>query len=121
MKTASGERSSCCPWRRLLTDKDLVFAGITGGSSALLELPVEGITLEDIQQVNQLLMLSGADIVQINAVRKHLSRIKGGWLAQRILPATLINLTVSDVVGDMLDYITGPTVPDTSTFDTCVV
>lgn len=100
-----------------LTDKDLVFAGITGGSSALLALPVEGITLEDIQQVNQLLMLSGADIVQINAVRKHLSRIKGGWLAKRILPATLINLTVSDVVGDMLDYITGPTVPDTSTFE----
>jgi len=100
-----------------MTEKDLVFAGITGGSSALLALPVEGITLEDIQQVNQLLMLSGADIVQINAVRKHLSRIKGGWLAKRILPTTLINLTVSDVVGDMLDYITDPTVPDTSTFE----
>jgi glycerate-2-kinase len=50
-------------------------------------------------------------------VRKHLSRIKGGWLAKAILPATLVNLTVSDVVGDPLDYITGPTVPDTSTFD----
>lgn len=99
------------------TDKDLVFAGITGGSSALLALPVEGVTLEDIQQVNQRLMLSGADIVQINAIRKHLSRIKGGWLAKEILPATLINLTVSDVVGDMLDYITGPTVPDTSTLE----
>lgn len=98
-------------------EKDLVFAGITGGSSALLALPVEGITLEDIQKVNQLLLLSGADIVQINSVRKHLSQIKGGWLAKKILPATLINLTVSDVVGDMLDYITCPTVPDTSTFD----
>jgi glycerate 2-kinase len=96
---------------------DLVFAGITGGSSALLELPAEGISLEDIQKVYELLLLSGADIVQINAVRKHLSRIKGGLLAKTILPATLINLTVSDVVGDMLDYITCPTVPDTSTFD----
>jgi glycerate 2-kinase len=99
------------------TEKDLVFAGITGGSSALLALPVEGITLEDIQKVNQILLLSGADIVQINSVRKHLSRIKGGWLADKILPTTLINLTVSDVVGDMLDYITGPTVSDTSSFE----
>jgi len=104
------------------TEKDLVFAGITGGSSSLLTLPVEGITLEDIQKVNQLLLLSGADIVQINSVRKHLSQIKGGWLAEKILPATLINLAVSDVVGDMLDYITGPTVPDTSSFaDACKV
>ncbi len=99
------------------TQHDLVFAGITGGSSALLELPVEGISLEDIQKVYELLLLSGADIVQINAVRKHLSRIKGGLLAKQILPATLVNLTVSDVVGDMLDYITGPTVPDTSTLE----
>jgi glycerate 2-kinase len=99
------------------TERDLVFAGITGGSSALLALPAADITLEDIQTVNQLLLLSGADIVQINSVRKHLSRIKGGLLAKEILPATLINLTVSDVVGDMLDYITDPTVPDTSTFD----
>jgi len=99
------------------TQHDLVFAGITGGSSALLELPVDGISLEDIQKVYELLLLSGADIVQINAVRKHLSRIKGGLLAKQILPATLVNLTVSDVVGDMLDYITGPTVPDTSTFE----
>lgn len=99
------------------TEKDLVIAGITGGSSALLALPPEGISLEDIQKVNQILLLSGADIVQINSVRKHLSRIKGGLLAKEIFPATLINLTVSDVVGDMFDYITGPTVPDTSTFE----
>jgi glycerate 2-kinase len=98
------------------TERDLVFAGITGGSSALLALPAADISLEDIQTVNQLLLFSGADIVQINSVRKHLSRIKGGLLAKAILPATLINLTVSDVVGDKLDYITGPTVPDTSTF-----
>lgn len=99
------------------TQHDLVFAGITGGSSSLLELPMDGISLEDIQKVYELLLLSGADIVQINTVRKHLSRIKGGLLAKQILPATLVNLTVSDVVGDMLDYITGPTVPDTSTLD----
>ncbi len=98
------------------TPRDLVFAGITGGSSALLCLPQDGISLADKQRVNELLLLSGADIFQINAVRKHLSRIKGGWLAKAILPATLVNLTVSDVVGDALDFITGPTVPDTSTF-----
>jgi glycerate 2-kinase len=105
-----------------LNEKDLVFAGITGGSSSLLALPAGDISLADIQIVNKLLLLSGADIVQINSVRKHLSRIKGGLLAQAILPATLINLTVSDVVGDMLDYITDPTVPDTSSFtDACNV
>ena len=100
-----------------LSVRDLVFAGITGGSSALLCQPVPGVSLQDKRQVHELLLLSGADIFQINAVRKHLSRIKGGWLAKAILPATLINLTVSDVVGDALDYITDPTVPDTSTFE----
>jgi len=99
------------------SEKDLVIAGITGGSSALLALPADGISLEDLQKVNEILLLSGANIYQINAVRKHLSRIKGGLLAQEIMPATLINLTVSDAVGDALDYITGPTVADTSTFD----
>lgn len=102
---------------KTFSEKDLVFAGITGGSSALLVLPVEGVTFEDIRKINQTLILSGADIISINSVRKHLSRIKGGWLADQILPATLVNFTVSDVVGDLLDYITGPTVPDTSTFD----
>ena len=99
------------------TSKDLILAVITGGSSALLPLPAEGISLEDKKKVNELLLFSGADITQINTVRKHLSRIKGGWLAKRILPATLVNLTVSDVTGDALDYITDPSVPDTSTFD----
>ena len=99
------------------SERDLVLAAITGGSSALLPLPVEGVSLADKQRVNELLLLSGADITQINAVRKHLSRIKGGWLAQRILPATLVNLTVSDVNGDPLDYITDNTVADTATFD----
>ena len=99
------------------TERDLVIAGISGGSSALLALPVPGVSLDDLKEVNQTLLLCGADIFQINSVRKHLSTIKGGWLAKAILPATLINLTVSDVVGDKLDYITGPTVPDTSCFE----
>lgn len=95
---------------------DLVFAAITGGSSALLPLPPAGITLADKQELTRLLLACGADIFEINAVRKHLSRIKGGRLARHIHPqARLINLTVSDVVGDAFDYITDPTVPDTST------
>jgi glycerate 2-kinase len=102
---------------KTFTERDLVFAGITGGSSALMVLPANGIPFEDIQKANKLLLFSGADIVAINTIRKHLSKVKGGWLAAEILPATLVNLTVSDVVGDMLDYITCPTVPDTSTFD----
>jgi glycerate-2-kinase len=97
---------------------DLVFAAITGGSSALMPLPVEGITLEETREVNEILLHSGAVIQEINAVRKHISRIKGGRLALHIHPAEIINLTVSDVIGDwkMLDYITGNTVPDSSTF-----
>ena len=97
---------------------DIVFAGITGGSSALMPYPVEGVTLDEKKQVNKLLLTCGANIIEINAVRKHLSRIKGGWLAKAVHPqAHLINLTVSDVIGDPLDYITCPTVPDTSNFD----
>lgn len=80
--------------------------------------PVEGVTLEEKKLVNRLLLTCSANIIEINAVRKHLSRIKGGWLAKAIHPrAHLINLTVSDVIGDPLDYITCPTVPDTSSFD----
>ncbi len=95
---------------------DIVFACITGGSSALLPMPVNPITLAEKKKVNRLLLSSGASIFEINAVRKHLSKIKGGRLAQAVFPAELINLTVSDVIGDPLDYITDPTVPDTSTF-----
>jgi glycerate-2-kinase len=95
---------------------DIVFACITGGSSALLPMPVEPVTLAEKKKVNRLLLSCGASIFEINAVRKHLSKIKGGRLGQAVFPAELINLTVSDVIGDPLDYITGPTVPDTSTF-----
>ncbi len=95
---------------------DLVFAAITGGSSALLALPADGLSLADKQAVNRLLLSSGADIFEINAVRKHLSAVKGGRLARMLDDrACLVNLTVSDVVGDALDYITDPTVADTST------
>lgn len=95
---------------------DLVFGAITGGSSALLVWPAGDITLEDVQALNRLLLRCGASIREINAVRKHVSRVKGGHLAVEIFPAELINLTVSDVTGDPLDYITGPTVPDSSTY-----
>ncbi|MGD9030479.1 MAG: glycerate kinase [Anaerolineae bacterium] len=97
--------------------KDLVFAAITGGSSALLVWPPEGVSLADLQVLNELLLRCGASIREINAVRKHVSRVKGGRLAQEVFPAQLVNLTVSDVTGDPLDYITGPTVPDTSTYE----
>ena len=97
---------------------DIVFGYITGGSSALLPFPVKGVTLAEKKAVIHLLLTSGANIVEINALRKHLSRIKGGRLAKAIHQrAHLINLTVSDVIGDSLDCISDPTVPDTSTFD----
>jgi len=97
---------------------DIVLGCVTGGSSALFPLPVDGVPLEDKKTVNKLLLNCGANIIEINAVRKHLSQIKGGRLAKAIHPqANLINLTVSDVIGDPLDYITDPTVPDTSTFE----
>jgi len=96
---------------------DIVFAGITGGSSALMPLPIPEVSLEEKKVVNKVLLTCGANIIEINAVRKHLSQIKGGRLAKTIHPkADLINLTVSDVIGDPLDCITCPTVPDTSTF-----
>jgi hydroxypyruvate reductase/glycerate 2-kinase len=97
---------------------DIVFGCVTGGSSALLPFPAKGVTLEDKKLLTRLLLTCGANIVEINAVRKHVSQIKGGRLAKAIHPgAYLINLTVSDVIGDPLDYITDPTVPDTSTLD----
>lgn len=106
---------------RKIDPGDIVFAGFTGGSSSLLPYPVEGVTLDEKKIVNKLLLCCGANITEINAVRKHLSQIKGGRLAKVIHPqAHLINLTVSDVISDPLDYITCPTVPDTSSFsDAC--
>lgn len=97
---------------------DLVIFLLSGGGSALLPLPVEGITLEEKQQVTQFLLDCGADIREINTIRKHISQIKGGWLARWAFPSTVIGLILSDVVGDPLDVIgSGPTVADISTFE----
>jgi hydroxypyruvate reductase len=98
--------------------EDLVIFLLSGGGSALLPLPVEGITLEEKQQVTQLLLDCGADIGEINTVRKHISQMKGGWLARWAHPSTVIGFILSDVVGDPLDVIgSGPTVPDPSTYE----
>ena len=102
------------------TENDLIFCLISGGGSALLPLPKQGIKLKDLQIVNSLLLSSGASIHEINIIRKHLSDFKGGNLAKKLYyssGATLISLIISDVVGDNLDSIaSGPTVPDESTF-----
>ncbi len=99
-----------------LTERDLVLALISGGGSALLEQPVVGVTLADMQAVTGALLKCGATINQLNAIRKHLSRVKGGQLARLVAPARLVGLLLSDVVGSPLDVIgSGPTVPDTST------
>jgi hydroxypyruvate reductase len=100
---------------------DLVIFVISGGGSALLPLPKEGIKLEEKQRVTEMLLESGASIDEMNAVRKHISNVKGGQLARVAYPATLISLLLSDVVGDRIDVIaSGPTVPDESTFDDCM-
>jgi len=102
-------------------EKDLVLFLISGGGSALLPYPAEGLTLEDKQQVTQRLLEVGANIHEINALRKHLSQVKGGRLARLAFPSTLISLILSDVIGDDLDTIaSGPTVPDHSTFADCL-
>ena len=100
-----------------LNQDDLVICLISGGGSSLLPLPAGGITLRDKQKVTSLLLKSGADIHEINTVRKHISGVKGGRLAQKLQPATIISLIISDVVGDELDSIaSGPTYPDSTTF-----
>ena len=99
-----------------LTADDLVLCLITGGGSALLTLPADGLTLQDKQGINQALLDSGANIGEMNCVRKHLSRIKGGRLAAACAPARVVTLTISDVPGDDPSVIaSGPTVPDAST------
>jgi hydroxypyruvate reductase len=100
-----------------LTPADLVIALLSGGGSALLENPAAGLTLADLQRTTDLLLRSGAAIGEVNAVRKHLSAVKGGGLARRAAPARLVALVLSDVVGSPLDVIaSGPTVPDLTTF-----
>ena len=99
-----------------LTENDLVLCLISGGGSALLTLPADGLTLEDKQRINTALLESGANIGEMNCVRKHLSRIKGGRLAAACAPARVVTLTISDVPGDDPSVIaSGPTVPDATT------
>jgi len=98
-------------------EEDLVLCIISGGGSSLMPQPREGISLEDKRRVTDILLKCGATINELNTVRKHLSRFKGGWLAKTAYPATIVSLLLSDVVGDPLDTIaSGPTVPDPTTF-----
>ena len=106
--------------RELLRDlkpQDTVLCLISGGGSALWPAPAEGITLEEKQEVTSLLLRAGATIRELNAVRKHLSDVKGGHLAEWAAPARVISLIMSDVIGDPIDFIaSGPTAPDTTSF-----
>ena len=100
-----------------LRAEDIVLCLLSGGGSALWPAPAEGITLAQKQEVTSLLLRAGATILELNAVRKHLSSIKGGQLAARAAPAQLVSLIMSDVIGDPLDFIaSGPTAPDTTSF-----
>ncbi len=99
-----------------LTADDLVLCLISGGGSSLLTLPCDGVTFSDKQRINRVLLDSGAHIGEMNCVRKHLSRIKGGRLAAACAPARVVTLTISDVPGDDPSIIaSGPTVPDATT------
>ena len=104
-------------------EHDLVVCLLSGGASALLEQLPAGVTLGDLQETSRLLMASGASIHEFNAVRRHLSLVKGGQLARLIAPARCVTLAISDVIGDAPEAIaSGPTVPDPSTFaDACSV
>ena len=100
-----------------LRDDDLVISLISGGGSSLMPMPAEKVTLNDLQEVTGKLLKAGATINELNTVRKHLSKFKGGQLARHCYPATVLSLILSDVIGDPLDVIaSGPTVPDTSNF-----
>src|SRR5712691_12597456 len=96
---------------------DMVIVLLSGGASALMPLPAEGMSLKDEARVTALLLKSGASIEEINTVRKHLSQVKGGRLAARLYPATVLTLIISDVVRDKIDAIaSGPTAPDPTTY-----
>jgi glycerate 2-kinase len=100
------------------TSRDLVLCLISGGGSALMTLPVTGVSLADLQALTQVLLGCGATINEINTIRKHVSQLKGGQLARLASPAKVVSLILSDVVGDPLEVIaSGPTVPDPTTFD----
>ncbi len=102
-------------------EEDLIICLISGGGSAMMTLPRDGVNLEDKQAVTRLLLHAGADIGELNTVRKHLSTFKGGWLAKRAEPATVLSLILSDVIGDPLDTIaSGPTAPDQTTYSDAI-
>lgn len=106
---------------RTVTNKSLVFVLSTGGGSALLPAPAEGLNLRDEARVTELLLACGADINAVNSVRKHLSQLKGGRLAKLLEGATVINLVISDVGGDNLSTVaSGWSVPDFSTYKDAV-
>ncbi|MEE4134486.1 MAG: glycerate kinase [Desulforhopalus sp.] len=106
---------------RTADEKTLVVCLISGGGSALLPLPAAGISLADKQLTTRTLLACGATIQEINAIRKHLSKIKGGRLASAVYPGTLVSLILSDVVGDDLDSIaSGLCVPDPTTYEDCL-
>ena len=105
---------------KIAKEDDLILCLISGGGSALLPFPYNGLTLKNKQDTIKILLSCGATIHEINTIRKHISKIKGGRLAQAAYPATLVTLILSDVVGDDLDVIaSGPTVPDSSSFYDC--
>lgn len=105
-----------------LTEDDLVVCLISGGGSALLTLPVEGLSLAEKQRINKQLLECGADIKEMNCVRKHLSRIKGGQLVTACWPARVVTLAISDVPGDDVSVVaSGPTVADASTCEQSLV
>ncbi len=102
---------------RSANEKDLIFSLISGGGSALLPQPAGNITLSEKQTITRDLLACGASIDEINTIRNHISSSKGGQMARAAFPATIVNLMLSDVVGDRMDVIaSGPFVPDTSTF-----
>jgi len=101
---------------------DLIICLISGGGSAMLPMPVEEISLEEMKTVNDLLLKAGANIYEVNTVRKHLSQVKGGNLARILHPATIVSLIISDVIGDDLSVIaSGPTSADKSTFKDAIL
>jgi glycerate 2-kinase len=106
---------------RRTQESDLILCLVSGGASALLSCPVVGLGLQDKQQTTQALLNCGARIQEVNAIRKHISRVKGGRLAELAHPSTVVSLILSDVIDDSLDAIgSGPTVPDSSTFADCL-
>ena len=102
-------------------EKTMVLCLISGGGSSLLVAPVDGIDLASKREINSLLLNSGAEIEEINTVRKHLSKVKGGRLAELAYPAKVLSLIISDVIGDKIDVIaSGPTAPDPSTYEDAI-